>query len=119
MDATMALNCAIQVDAGMPCAPVGGGPPVLLNKMSTGPKARSTRVTWPSMAPRSARSQTKLSARACGATAAAMRASASGLRPASATDTPSRASAKATAPPSPPVAPSTNAVRPCNFKSIG
>ena len=116
---TMELNCARQSAMSWPAAGVGGGPPVLLTRMSTGPSSASMRATWRSIAARSARSHSRAQLRAPRPrTSSCAAASEDAERPARATLAPSRASAAAMARPSPPLPPSTSAVLPAMPRSI-
>src|SRR5579863_3024716 len=116
---TIALNCSAHSLGSCPAADVGGGPPVLLTRISTGPRVLSASAIWASTRPISARSQVMPWAMLPNAATAAMEvASASGAMSARATFTPSPASASAMARPSPPPPPSTSAVFPFIPKSI-
>ena len=108
-----------QVAASCPATVVGGGPPVLLTRMSTGPSVCSTSATTASSRSSSPRSHTSGNAFTPAAfTRAAVAANASADRPAAATFAPSAARRAAIALPSPPLAPSTRAVRPEMPRSI-
>jgi hypothetical protein len=107
------------VPVSCPVTGVGGGPPVLLTRMSIGPSVRSTSAMLASITSSSLRSQMSGTALAPAAsTWDTVAASASADRPAAATFTPSSPSRTAIAPPSPPLAPKTNAVRPAIPRSI-
>ena len=112
-EATIARNCASSCAASKWLAGVGGGPPVLLNRMSIGPASASIAARWPGTASRSPRSQTRVVAVApIASSRASVACSGPALRPAATMRTPSRASASQTAEPRPPPAPRTSAVRP-------
>ena len=118
-ESTIDWKCFVQTSCDWPAAGEGGGPPVLLTRMSIGPSSASIFAIEGSINERSPRSQTRLTTLPpLARSAAAVFASFSALVPVMATATPSSTRTSAIAAPSPPLEAVTNATFPLIPRSI-